>query len=224
MTQTTVETETFFSCTLPVGPLQCNCTIVGDKESKEAIVIDPGGDADVILSILREQNFTLKTILHTHAHFDHFLASGDLREATGAPLALHKADRYLWDNLKMQCDLYALPFKEVPPPDAIIQHEEEFFAGKCKCQAIHTPGHTPGSTSFYFGEHKLLVAGDTLFHRSVGRTDLWGGDYDTMERSIKNRLYTLDETATVVTGHGRNTTLGDEMRYNPYITANKKSR
>ncbi|MEB3286664.1 MAG: MBL fold metallo-hydrolase [Vampirovibrionales bacterium] len=214
--------------TMPVGPLQCNCTIIGDLKAKQAIVIDPGGDADEILSILHQHQLKLTRILHTHAHFDHFMASGILREATEAPLALHSADRFLWDNLETQCQRYMIPFIAVPPPDETIAHEQEYNLPHCACMAIHTPGHTPGSTSFYLEGQKLLVAGDTLFRRSIGRTDLWGGDAKQIERSIQKRLYTLDEEATVVTGHGPTTVLGDEMRHNPYVSVSpanaKRSR
>lgn len=219
MTDAIQTNATMIVKTFPVGPLQCNCTIVGDTHTKEAIVIDPGGDADFILMELAEHDLKVTQILHTHAHFDHFLASGHLKEATGAPLSLHKADQYLWDHLEDQCARYAIPFQPVPPPDHHIEHEEEWTLGPCQCKAIHTPGHTPGSTSFLFEQQNLLVAGDTLFRGSIGRTDLWGGDYDRIERSIKTRLYTLDDDLDVVTGHGPNTSIGREKRSNQFVRA-----
>lgn len=203
--------------TFPVGPLQCNCTVLGDQATGEAIVVDPGGDAELILNTLAELGLSAKRIIHTHAHFDHFLASGKMREATGAPLALHKDDRFLWDHLPEQCARFAIPFEPVPPPDEYLAHEEELrIAGHTGC-CLHTPGHTPGSMSFWFAGEKCLIAGDTLFNGSIGRTDLWGGSFEEIEKSIKERLYTLDEEATVVTGHGPATTLGKEMRSNPYV-------
>ena len=201
----------------PVGPLQCNCTVIGDPQSGAAVVIDPGGDHEKILAAVAEMGCDPKKItqiLHTHAHFDHFLASGKMQEATGAKLCLHRADEPLWTNVETQCSMYGIPFEPVPPPDHWLKHEEDVaFGGECK----HTPGHTPGSMSYWFKDLKLLVAGDTLFKRSIGRTDLWGGDYEAIEKSIKTRLYTLDEDALVVTGHGPNTTIGDEIRHNQFV-------
>lgn len=206
-----------FVKSFPVGALQCNCTIIGDPTTGEALVVDPGGDADLILALLAEQNLKVSRILHTHAHFDHFLASGEMHEQTGAPLCLHSEDRWLWEHMEDQCALFGIPCnKPAPPPNHWLHHEEELpLAGK----ALFTPGHTPGSMSFYFEDLKLLLAGDTLFKRSVGRTDLWGGDHATLERSIKKRLYTLDDATTVITGHGPATTIGDEKRHNQFIRA-----
>ncbi|KXG79187.1 MULTISPECIES: MBL fold metallo-hydrolase [Pseudomonas] len=203
--------------TFPVGPLQCNCTLIGDPLSKKAIVVDPGGDEQKILARLQHHGLTLVSIIHTHAHFDHFLASGKLKELTGATLHLHKADQPLWENLEMQCQMFGMPYTPVPSPDRWLSDDEELACG-CGV-ALHTPGHTPGSMSFWFAEHKLLIAGDTLFRRGVGRTDLWGGDQRAIVRSIKERLYRLDEEAIVVTGHGPDTRLGDEMRENPFVRA-----
>lgn len=209
---TTLIRETF-----PVGPLQCNCTLIGDPLTKKAIVVDPGGDPDKILARLQAHGLTLVSIIHTHAHFDHFLASGKLKELTGATLHLHKDDQVLWDNLEMQCQMFGVPYTPVPSPDRWLGDDE---ALACGCGvALHTPGHTPGSMSFWFADAKLLVAGDTLFRRGIGRTDLWGGDQRAIVRSIKERLYRLDEDAIVVTGHGPDTRLGDEMRENPFVRA-----
>ena len=203
--------------TFPVGPLQCNCTIIGDPISKKAIVVDPGGNHELILARLDALGLKVVSIIHTHAHLDHFLASGQLKEKTGATLHLHKEDQFLWDNLEMQCQMFRVPYTPVPSPDRWLEDDEELACG-CGV-ALHTPGHTPGSMSFWFADAKLLIAGDTLFKRGVGRTDLWGGDQATIVRSIKQRLYTLDEGATVVTGHGPDTRLGDEMRENPFVRA-----
>lgn len=206
--------------TFPVGPLQCNCTIIIDPKTKEAMVVDPGGDVEYIMSRLRHHGVTkLKQILHTHAHFDHFMAAGELREHTEGSLALHPEDRMLWDNLKMQCERYNLPYVPVPPPDETLEHEQELSIGSLKGACVHTPGHTPGSMCFYFEPLTLLLGGDTLFKGSIGRTDLWGGDYNQIEQSIQQRLYTLDEATTVITGHGPATNIGDEMRHNGVVRA-----
>jgi hydroxyacylglutathione hydrolase len=218
MSETAAQTELFLK-TLQVGPLQCNCTIIGNKASGEAIVVDPGGDADRILAILAGQGLNATRILHTHAHFDHFLAAGELHEQTGAPLCLHKEDMFLWEHLDMQCQMFGVPCKPVPAPSHFLEHEEELPLCGCGGKALFTPGHTPGSMSFLFENANLLIAGDTLFRNGVGRTDLWGGDSATIERSIKTQLYTLNEDLRVVTGHGISTTIGHEMRNNPFIRA-----
>lgn len=214
------ETQTnIFVKTLQVGPLRCNCTILGDRVSKRAIVVDPGGDADRILQILDKEGFSVSQILHTHAHFDHFLASGEMHEKTGAPLCLHQEDKPLWDHLEVQCSLFGMPYKPVPAPTHWLEHEEDLPLTSLSGKAIFTPGHTPGSMSFLFEDINLLLAGDTLFQGGIGRTDLWGGDYPTIEKSIRERLYTLNEDIRVVTGHGPGTTIGHEMRNNPFVRA-----
>ena len=205
--------------TLPVGPLQCNCTIIGDPVSRKAIVIDPGGDAEMLLERLLELDLHVERIIHTHAHLDHFLASGKMKEATGANLALHREDLFLWDMLEDQCRMLWIPFEEPPPPDQWLEHEEEIVLKGVQGKALHTPGHTPGSMCFLFESQKLLIAGDTLFQGSIGRTDLWGGDYQKIEQSIQEKLYTLDEDISVITGHGDSTSIGREMRSNSFVRA-----
>lgn len=205
----------FFRKTFTVGPLQCNCTLLGDTRSGKAIVIDPGGDAERILAELQTNNLQLVAIYHTHAHLDHVLAAGELKTKTGAPIYLHAADNFLWDMIEQQCQMFGVPYTPQPDPDAAIVDDQDL--GCCGGVAIHTPGHSPGSTSFWFEEAKLLVAGDTLFRGSIGRTDLWGGDYNQIERSIKERLYTLDTDALVITGHGPSTRIGDERESNAMV-------
>lgn len=204
-----------FLDTFPVGPLQCNCVIIGDRASGKAIVIDPGGDAEKIIGILERENLKLAQIIHTHAHLDHILASGVLKEKTGADLYLHNGDRFLWDGVAQQCQMFGVPEVSLPEPDHVL-HDDQGLAcvdGVC----LHTPGHTPGSVSFWFEPANLLVAGDTLFRRSVGRTDFPGGDFDTLQKSIQERLYKLDDDANVITGHGPGTTIGEEKAENPFV-------
>ena len=201
----------------PVPPLGCNCSIIGDPATKKAIVVDPGGDHDRILDVLRELGLTVACLIHTHAHFDHFLASGEMQKATGAPLCLHKADQTLWDNLEVQCHTFGVPYTPVPPPNRWLADGEELSLGDLRGTALHTPGHTPGSMCFHFEAAKMVIAGDTLFHGSIGRTDLWGGDAEAIARSIKHRLYTLDEATRVITGHGEETSIGFEIRFNPFV-------
>ena len=205
--------------TIPVGPLQCNCTILGDLVSRKAIVVDPGGDAEILLERLVELDLQVERIIHTHAHLDHFLASGKMKEATGAKLALHREDLFLWDMLEDQCRMFGIPFEPPPPPDQWLENEEEINLNDIQGKALHTPGHTPGSMCFLFESQKLLIAGDTLFQGSIGRTDLWGGDFKKIEKSIQEKLYTLDEETSVITGHGESTSIGHEMRANSFVRA-----
>ena len=205
--------------TIPVGHIQCNCTILGDPVSRKAIVVDPGGDAEMLIARLVELDLQVERIIHTHAHLDHFLASGKLKEATGAKLALHRDDLFLWDMLEEQCRMFGIPFEKPPPPDQWLEHEEEIDVKGVQGKALHTPGHTPGSMCFLFEKQKLLIAGDTLFQGSIGRTDLWGGDYQQIEKSIQEELYTLDEETSVITGHGESTSIGHEMRSNSFVRA-----
>ena len=205
--------------TIPVGPLQCNCTILGDLVSRKAIVVDPGGDAEILLERLVELNLQVERIIHTHAHLDHFLASGKMKEATGAKLALHREDLFLWDMLEDQCRMFGIPFEPPPPPDQWLENEEEIDLNDLQGKALHTPGHTPGSMCFLFESQKLLIAGDTLFQGSIGRTDLWGGDFKKIEKSIQEKLYTIDEETSVITGHGESTSIGHEMRANSFVRA-----
>ena len=205
--------------TIPVGPLQCNCTILGDLVSRKAIVVDPGGDAEILLERLVELNLQVERIIHTHAHLDHFLASGKMKEVTGAKLALHREDLFLWDMLEDQCRMFGIPFEPAPPPDQWLENEENIDLNELQGKALHTPGHTPGSMCFLFESQKLLIAGDTLFKGSIGRTDLWGGDFKKIEKSIQEKLYTLDEETSVIAGHGESTSIGHEMRANSFVRA-----
>ncbi len=200
----------------PVGPLQCNCTVLGDSETGQGYVFDPGGDAQRIMDTVRSMGLKIIGIVHTHAHLDHFLAAGEIRAQTGAPIWLHKSDKFLWDTLEQQCQMFGIPFSPPPDPEHWIEDEEEL---ECGGACIHTPGHTPGSTSFYFEESSLLIAGDTLFMGSVGRTDFAGGDAGQLKDSIQNRLYRLNEAAVVVPGHGPKTSIGQEMRFNAIVRA-----
>jgi len=205
--------------TFPVPPLGCNCSIIGDPITKRAIVVDPGGAHERILKDVQDLGMTVVSILHTHAHFDHFLASGEMKKATNATLCLHPDDRKLWEMLEIQCRMFGVPYAPVPLPDYWLQDEEKLIVGGIEGVALHTPGHTPGSMSFHFPAEKLLLAGDTLFRGSIGRTDLWGGDFEAIERSIRERLYRLDETTRVITGHGPETLIGIERDSNAFIRA-----
>jgi glyoxylase-like metal-dependent hydrolase (beta-lactamase superfamily II) len=215
MTQDQQPLSQFIIRTFPVGPLQCNCSIIGDRLSSKALVVDPGGDAEQILGLLNELNLTVVGIIHTHAHLDHILASGVITEATGAPIYLHEGDKFLWDMVGQQCVMFGVPPVTLPEPDHFMEDDQALNC--CGGVAIHTPGHTPGSISFWFEEYKTLIAGDTLFQGSIGRTDLPGGNFDQIITSIKERIYTLDDDAIVVTGHGPNTAIGSEKTGNSFV-------
>jgi hydroxyacylglutathione hydrolase len=201
----------------PVGPLQCNCTIIGDTETGTGYVFDPGGDAERIMATVESLGLRIVGIIHTHAHLDHILAAGEIRKQTGAPVWLHRSDKSLWDALEQQCQMWGVPYSPIGDPDHWIEDEQDL---ECGGNCIHTPGHTPGSTSFYFEESSLLIAGDTLFMGSVGRTDFPGGNAAQLKTSIQQRIYCLDEAAIVVPGHGPETSIGQEMRFNSFVRAN----
>jgi glyoxylase-like metal-dependent hydrolase (beta-lactamase superfamily II) len=203
--------------TFSVPPLGCNCSILGDPVTRKAIVVDPGGAHERILHEVQALGLTVVSILHTHAHLDHFLASGEMKKATGATLCLHENDRRLWEMLEVQCEMFGVPYVPVPLPDYWLRDEEKVIVGGIEGMALHTPGHTPGSMCFHFSGERLLLAGDTLFRGSIGRTDLWGGDFDAIEQSIRERLYTLDEATLVITGHGPETEIGLERQSNPFV-------
>jgi len=202
----------------PVGLLQCNCTILGDETSREAIVIDPGGDPGLILAKLEEHGLSPKQIICTHAHIDHVGAIRPLQQLAGTPAAIHKADMFLYEHLDIQAQLLNI---EKPEPGSIESYLNDGQAVSCsgiEVGVIHTPGHTPGSTTFLLnGERRILFAGDTLFMNGIGRTDLWGGSQSEILSSIENRLMTFDDETLVVAGHGRSTTIGHERRHNPFL-------
>ncbi len=203
--------------TFPVGPLQCNCTVLADPVSREAVVIDPGDEPERILRVVESMKLKPVALLHTHAHLDHITASRAVKEATGAPIRLHPDDRPLYDALPEQAAFFGLRAEAPLPPDAPLADGEIVRFGAYRLHAIHTPGHTPGSTCFSLeGDSPLLFSGDTLFRRSIGRTDLWGGDPDAILASIRQRLFALPGDTPVVCGHGPDTTIGEEKRSNPF--------
>ncbi len=202
----------------PVGPLQCNCSIIACPETKEAAVIDPGGDAEHIIKLCEDQGYKIKYLLHTHAHFDHIAGARAVKEKTGAKICLHKEDQWLYDNLDKQGRMFGFTFDTPLAIDHYLNDEEEVAVGNLKTKVIYTPGHTPGSSCFSLTEKdSILFAGDTLFQGSIGRTDLWGGSFDQIIKSIKGRLFELDDSTEVITGHGPKTTIWSERRENPFV-------
>jgi glyoxylase-like metal-dependent hydrolase (beta-lactamase superfamily II) len=201
------------------GPLGCNCTLVIDPSTKQAIVVDPGGDFPAIAKRLASHGATPTAILHTHTHIDHVGASGDLQRASGCPARIHEADRFLYQLLPTQAALIGIP---LPPPcelDGDLDDGTAVKVGDSELEVMHTPGHTPGSVCFLVRSPagSVVLAGDTLFRRSIGRTDLWGGDGDAILKSIKDRLLSLADDVRVITGHGAATTIGDERSANPFL-------
>lgn len=205
--------------TIPVGPLQCNCSIVADADAGEALVIDPGDEVDKVLLALAATKCRAIALLHTHGHFDHIGGTAGVQRATGAAIRIHSADRPLYDALPEQASFFGLSAEPPLPPDAGFSDGETIEVGRLRLQVIHTPGHTPGSTCFRLeGETPVLFAGDTLFRRSIGRTDLWGGDTEMILASIRDKLFKLPPDLRVVCGHGPDTTIGEERRENPFAT------
>lgn len=202
---------------LPVGMLGCNCSILGDELSREAIVVDPGDDVSEIVAILQRHRLTVKMIVITHAHIDHIGGAEKLRAQTGAPVYMHAADKMLSDHLDEQAAWLGVQTPKDPGIDQEAREGDVIRAGAIEAHVLHTPGHTPGSISLYLPLESRLIAGDTLFQRSVGRTDLPGGDTSQIARSIRGKLYTLPEETIVFPGHGGTTTIREEKRENPFV-------
>jgi glyoxylase-like metal-dependent hydrolase (beta-lactamase superfamily II) len=207
--------------TLTVGPLGCNCSIVADLEAKQAIVVDPGGDFDDIRARLDVLGVKVSAIVHTHTHFDHVGCTADLQRLSGAAASIHEGDRFLYDALAEQAALFRIAAPEAADMDDGLVDGRVLRAGAIEMGVLHTPGHTPGSCSFVVSSPggTLVVAGDTLFRGSIGRTDLWGGDHDAILRSIRGKLLSLPDDAVVITGHGPATTVGHERAHNPFLRA-----
>lgn len=211
-----------FIKTFPVGAFQCNCTIIADPESRDAIVIDPGDEAERILQELATQQITVLYIVHTHAHIDHIGATKKIAQKTDGIICLHKDDLFLYNNMALQAqvlgvdmDCHVLPIQQFIAHGDVLEVSPAF-----KADVIHTPGHTPGSVCFLIGRTQgspLLFAGDTLFQGSIGRTDLWGGDHGQIIASIKEKLLALPAETLVICGHGPQTTIGSEAKHNPFL-------
>ena len=199
-----------------VGPLACNCYIVGDPKTRDAIVIDPGGDAREVIAAIDEGDLSVKAVVATHAHFDHLLAAEIVRDHTRAPMYLHDSDRPLLEWYQESGRM--LLGIELPPPPAIDTSPTEgdrLVAGSAELVVVHTPGHSPGSISLLSDE--ALFSGDTLFADSIGRSDLPGGDTDILLSSIRDKLFDARDDLPVYPGHGPPTTIGKERRFNPFV-------
>jgi len=199
---------------LVVGPIMANCFIVGCEDTRAAVVIDPGADADKILMALANLKLTVKYILNTHGHFDHVGANKRMKEVTGAEILIHSMDASMLGRLSASAAAWGMSAEDSPDPDRTLADGDTVAFGNITLKVIHTPGHTPGGISFSTDGH--VFVGDTLFAGSIGRTDFPGGDYETLISSIRNKLFLLDDDVQVLTGHGPETSIGQEKRYNPF--------
>jgi hydroxyacylglutathione hydrolase len=202
---------------LPVGPLQCNCSVIGDEISREALVIDPGDDISDVLQLVRKHNLTVKQIVITHAHIDHVGGAMKLRQATGAPILLNQNDYALLKMLDVQAAWLGMATPGKVEIDHSLAAGDSLKAGSLSATVLHTPGHTEGSICLYFAPEKKLIAGDTLFAGSIGRTDLPGGSYKKIIDSLHQTVLALPDDTIVIPGHGPVTTIGDERQSNPFL-------
>jgi hydroxyacylglutathione hydrolase len=202
---------------LPVGPLQCNCSVIGDEATLEGMVIDPGDDIEDVLALVRKHNLKIKQIVVTHAHIDHVGGAMKLRATTGAPIVLNQNDHALLQMLDVQAAWIGVPTPGKVEIDQSIGEADTVEAGGLSANVLHTPGHTEGSVCLYFPAEKKLIAGDTLFAGSIGRTDLPGGSFDKIIRSLHEKVLALPDETLVVPGHGPLTTIGEEREGNPFL-------
>lgn len=200
---------------LEVGPIMANCYILGCERTKESVVVDPGDDGDQILMALAKLELKVKYLINTHGHFDHVGANKKMKEVTQAILAIHPDDEPMLMELSKSASMFGLSAENSPPADLLLNHGDRVSFGDITLEVIHTPGHSKGGICLYTKGH--LFAGDTLFRSSIGRTDLPGGDFDTLISSIKTKLFKLPDDTIVYTGHGPETTIGDEKRMNPFL-------
>jgi len=202
---------------LPVGMLQCNCSIFGDEQTREALVIDPGDNIEDILAILEKHALRVKAIVITHAHIDHIGGAAKLKAATGAPVLMSQDDQELYDRLDVQASWLGVETPSQTAIDDAARDGDVLRLGPAEFRILHTPGHTQGSISLWIPAENKLIAGDTLFRDSIGRTDLPGGNPRQILRSIEDKLLGLPEETVVVPGHGPNTTIGREKERNPFL-------
>jgi len=203
---------------IPVGMLACNCSILGDEASGEAVVVDPGDDIEEVQRILAKHHLRAKSIIATHAHIDHVGGIEKLKQATGAAVLMHQRDLPLYQNLALQAEWLGLPAPQVSDVDRFLTEGDSLRCGALSLEVLHTPGHSPGSLSLHLpGENARILSGDTLFQGSIGRTDLWGGSLDEILRSIHSRLLIFPDQTPVFPGHGAPTTIGEERESNPFL-------
>jgi hydroxyacylglutathione hydrolase len=204
--------------TLIVGPIMANSFILGCEETYEAVVIDPGDEADRILLALAESSLRVRYIINTHGHLDHVGANKRLKEITGAPILIHPLDAPMLNQVASSAAAWGIAADNSPPPDRELEDGDEVKFGNITLKVIHTPGHTPGGISL--STDREVFVGDTLFAGSIGRTDFPGGSFQTIKQSIRQKLFTLNDDVKVYPGHGPATTIGEERRTNPFVGEN----
>jgi glyoxylase-like metal-dependent hydrolase (beta-lactamase superfamily II) len=213
--------ELVFLEVFPTGPIQANCTLLGDEDSGALVVIDPGEEAELIHSRIEESKLEPLMIIHTHGHIDHAGGTADLWRRLGErlPVALHRDELEIYQNLPMQAQMFGLEADMPPQPSMWLEHGQRIEVGKLSLEVRHTPGHSPGSISLvvHGAPDPLVIVGDLLFAGSIGRTDLWGGSFDVISTSIREQIYTLPEQTRVITGHGPETSVAVERRSNPFV-------
>jgi glyoxylase-like metal-dependent hydrolase (beta-lactamase superfamily II) len=210
---------------IPVGMLQCNCSIIGDPRTLEAIVVDPGDEVERILGLIGRYKLKVKAIISTHAHIDHVGGLAKLYQYTGAPVMMHSDDLPLYRGMEMQAAFLGMNPPELIEIHQLLKEGDILQWGNFLANVIHTPGHSPGSVSLYLPadsdnatlSQPQIFSGDTLFAGSIGRTDLWGGSYDQMMASLKDKLLQLPDATIVHPGHGVSTTIGHERDTNPFL-------
>lgn len=203
---------------LPVGMLACNCSILGDEITREAVVIDPGDDIEQVRQILGKHRLRVKYIIATHAHIDHVGGIEKLKQATGAAVLMHQSDLPLYQDLALQAEWLGVDTPGITDVDQFLKEGDSLRWGTLSLDVLHTPGHSPGSVSLHLpGENHRILTGDTLFQGSIGRTDLWGGSLEDILQSIRSRLLIFPDETPVFPGHGLPTTIGDERESNPFL-------
>src|SRR5512146_3239182 len=203
---------------IPVGPLQCNCSVIGDESTREAMVIDPGDDINDIAGLVRKHALSVKQIVVTHAHIDHVGGAMKLRKLTGAPILLNQNDHALLKMLDLQAAWVGMASPGQVEIDQPLAEADKLRTGSLEATVLHTPGHTEGSVCLYFPAEQKLIAGDTLFAGSIGRTDLPGGSFEKIMKTLHQRVLALPDETIVVPGHGPLTTIGEERERNPFLT------
>jgi hydroxyacylglutathione hydrolase len=202
----------------PVGPLQCNCSVLGDERTREAVVVDPGDEIERVLAVVARHGLTVKQIVITHGHIDHIGGAMKLKAATGAPILMNEADLEQIALLEIQAGWIGVASPGAVEIDALLEDAASIRAGDLHATVIHTPGHTQGSSCLYLAAEKKLLAGDTLFAGSIGRTDLPGGSFARIMDSLHSRVLALPDETIVIPGHGPATTIGAERATNPFLT------
>lgn len=200
---------------LAVGPIQANCFIVADDNTKKAVIIDAGGDASRILKTVEDMKVEVVAVVATHGHFDHVEAMGEVKKALGVQAYCHPQAVPLIKNVSSQASMFGMSAASVPQPENMLEDGDEVAFGDLKLRTVHTPGHSPGSVSYMINGN--VFVGDLIFLGSIGRTDLMGGDYDTLINSVKDKIFTLPDETKIHPGHGPSTTVGDEKRTNPFF-------